>query len=122
MRFDVPSNWPVYDLTKDPKRCVRFDMNAVYLGTQGTEAGCPARLLGRADAVQIEPLAPAATAHLLPAAATLNAKGQTVEQQPGSSTTRSIVATFPKLAVVVTASYPQDPSVAQRVVDSVDAA
>jgi hypothetical protein len=119
--FDVPSAWPVYDLTKDPKRCVRFDVNAVYLGAQGSAPTCPARLLGRADAVQIEPVGPTAAGQLLPATSTSNARGQVLEEQPDSATTRSIVAAFPKLGVVVKASFPKDPSVAQRIIDSVDA-
>ncbi len=24
----VPASWPVYDLTKDPRRCVRYDVHA----------------------------------------------------------------------------------------------
>src|SRR5262249_32140398 len=35
LRFQVPQEWPVYDLGKDPTRCVRFDQHAVYLGHAG---------------------------------------------------------------------------------------
>ncbi|MDP9075237.1 MAG: hypothetical protein M3N98_13955 [Actinomycetota bacterium] len=124
-KLDVPSNWPVHDLSKDPKLCVRFDQSAVYLGRQGPEPKCPARLLGRTSAVQVQLLDPATVGQLVPAAAgagAANAKGQVHHDQPNSSTTRSIVAAFPKLGVLVTASYQQDPSVAQRIIDSVDAA
>jgi len=31
----VPATWPVYLLNKDPEQCVRYDVNAVYLGTPG---------------------------------------------------------------------------------------
>src|SRR6266496_6546462 len=31
----VPASWPVYDLTKNPRQCVRYDVHAVYLGTPG---------------------------------------------------------------------------------------
>src|SRR5262249_13049722 len=40
--FQVPSNWPVYDLAQDPTRCVRYDVHAVYLGHEGSTPNCPA--------------------------------------------------------------------------------
>ena len=53
--FDVPAAWPVYDLAADPSTCVRFDVNAVYLGHPGPNMACPAEVVGRADAVLVEP-------------------------------------------------------------------
>ena len=50
----VPASWPVYDLTKDPRRCVRYDVHAVYLGTPGPDQNCPANLVGRVETVSIE--------------------------------------------------------------------
>ena len=62
----VPASWPVYDLTKDPRRCVRFDVHAVYLGTPGPDQDqdCPANLVGRVDTISISsaPKAPEAPA------------------------------------------------------------
>src|SRR5216683_3136546 len=52
-QVSVPASWPVYDLTKDPHRCVRYDLNAVYLGTPGPDQNCPPNLVGRADTVSI---------------------------------------------------------------------
>ena len=49
----VPASWPVYSLSKDPTRCVRYDVNAVYLGTPGPNQKCPAHVVGRADTVRI---------------------------------------------------------------------
>lgn len=49
----VPATWPVYSLSKDPRRCVRYDVNAVYLGTPGPDPNCPAHLVGRADTISI---------------------------------------------------------------------
>src|SRR5450432_2734842 len=40
--ISVPAGWPVYDLTKDPRQCVRYDRHAVYLGTPGPDQDCPA--------------------------------------------------------------------------------
>jgi hypothetical protein len=50
-----PADWPVYDLTKDPTRCVRFDRAAVYLGHPGPNQDCPAQLIGRTTALLVEP-------------------------------------------------------------------
>ena len=36
-----------------PSQCVRYDVNAVYLGTPGPNPDCPAHLVGRADTVSI---------------------------------------------------------------------
>jgi len=56
----VPASWPVYDLTKNPRHCVRYDVNAVYLGTPGPDQDCPPNLVGRVDTVTIQaPAAPA---------------------------------------------------------------
>ena len=51
----VPSSWPVYDLARDPSRCVRLDVHAVYLGSPGADQQCPAHLVGRTEAVVISP-------------------------------------------------------------------
>ena len=50
-----PADWPVHDLAADPTTCVRFDVHAVYLGHPGADMDCPAGLVGRADAVLVEP-------------------------------------------------------------------
>lgn len=61
VRIRVPADWPIYDLSREPYRCVRFDRHAVYLGEQGPEARCPAHLVGRTEAVQIVPEAASAS-------------------------------------------------------------
>src|SRR5579859_16587 len=50
----VPANWPVYDLSQDPRRCVRYDVHAVYLGTPGPDQDCPPHATGRVDTLIIE--------------------------------------------------------------------
>ncbi len=64
--FDVPAAWPVYDLTAAPHRCARFDLHAVYRGHQAADAACPARALGKTEAVQIEANDSYAQARVLP--------------------------------------------------------
>ncbi|MGW4381913.1 glycoside hydrolase domain-containing protein [Kitasatospora sp. NPDC004531] len=52
----VPADWPVIDLAAKPDTCVRFDVNAVYLGTPGANQNCPVHLApGHADGLLIQP-------------------------------------------------------------------
>ncbi|WP_051696695.1 DUF1906 domain-containing protein, partial [Streptomyces sp. NRRL S-244] len=53
--FSVPRGWDVVDLAKDPTTCVRFDRHAVYLGAPGAQQNCPPRLIGRTEALVLEP-------------------------------------------------------------------
>jgi len=55
--FYVPTTWPVIDLAANPATCVRFDLNAIYLGTPGAAENCPARVTGVTEAVLVEPAA-----------------------------------------------------------------
>src|SRR6266568_178639 len=50
----VPANWPVYDLSRDPRQCLRYDVHAVYLGTPGPDQACPPHVTGRVDTLLIE--------------------------------------------------------------------
>jgi hypothetical protein len=51
----VPANWPVYDLTRNPRQCVRYDVHAVYLGSPrpDQDQDCPPDLVGRVDTISI---------------------------------------------------------------------
>ncbi len=120
--FEVPSAWPVIDLTANPRRCALFDVHAAYLGHQGAEAVCPAQAIGRTDAVQVEPFDTRSQPHLLPSAAVATIHGQRVVMQPDASATLSVVASFSRLGVTVTATYLGDPATANRIVDSVQSA
>ena len=51
--ISVPAAWPVYRLDNDPARCVRYDVNAVYLGNPGADQACPPNLIGRGATVSI---------------------------------------------------------------------
>jgi hypothetical protein len=120
--LEVPGGWPVIDLSRRPKQCVLFNVHAVYLGHQGADAMCPARALGRTDAVQIEPLDAQTRGQILasPANATINREQVAIE--PDESATRSVVASFVGLGVAVTATFATDSSIANRIVQSVHAA
>jgi hypothetical protein len=55
-RLSVPSGWPVYQLARRPRTCVRFDRHAVYLGMPGSAQTCPAHAVGRTGSVLISPV------------------------------------------------------------------
>jgi hypothetical protein len=119
VRFQVPSSWAVHDLATDAGQCVRFDRHAVYLGHTGARTNCPAGVLGRTEAVQIEPLDGQSRAHLLPDSQPQTIAGLAAEVQPFGQTTHSTVAVFDSLGVVVTVTWSQHPDVAQQILQSI---
>jgi Domain of unknown function (DUF1906) len=70
----VPRSWPVYDLAKNPRVCVRFNRHALYLGTPGAQQRCPAHAAGRTEAILIEP-AGASAARTTSGGSTLRLEG-----------------------------------------------
>src|SRR5215471_4255707 len=58
VRLRVPSSWPVIRFAADPSACPRLDIHAVYLGRPGPDPRCPAGLVGRSEAVLVEPMRP----------------------------------------------------------------
>lgn len=52
---DVPESWQVVDLNRQPRACVRVDRHVVYLGTPAADQACPARILGRTEALLLAP-------------------------------------------------------------------
>ena len=62
--FQVPRAWPVINLTEAPTTCVRFDEHAVYLGAPGSTQNCPAKVIGRTEALLIEPATLAAATQI----------------------------------------------------------
>lgn len=100
----VPAAWPVYQLSADPSRCVRFDRHAVYLGTPAASQSCPPHAAGRTEAILVSPLSVVRSARAevvsraaLPAAAI------------GPVT--SSAATIPALGVRVTVTWGAAPGV-----------
>ena len=88
----VPRSWPVFDLSRDPHTCVRFDRNAVYLGTPGPDQNCPANAVGRTEAILIEPLRATAA----------SANAEIATPSPGGTATTFVVASA---RVEVTATW-----------------
>ena len=116
----VPASWPVYDLTKNPRQCVRYDVNAVYLGTPGPDQDCPPNLVGRVDTVTIQ--APAA-----PAGAKSGNKGplQAGQKGPAPGTIvqdpdlHELALAMPDQAPSIGATYGTGPGAAEQMLASV---
>jgi hypothetical protein len=57
LEFNVPAAWPVITVSAGSDTCVRFDQHAVYLGTPGQNENCPTGLVGRTEALLVQPAA-----------------------------------------------------------------
>jgi len=115
LRFEVPDDWPVYDLAQEPTRCVRFDQHAVYLGHAGPDQDCPAQLIGRTDAIQIEPIDATSETTATRATTSSVVNELPVRQDPSSSVTRSLVVAFDSAGVVATITFSDDDALAQQI-------
>jgi hypothetical protein len=119
VQFQVPSDWPVYDLTADPSTCVRFDVHAVYLGHASADMQCPAGVVGRTEALQVEDTDP----NLAPSASGVAATSQSVnglnaQVSSGGATTAEIDVTFPTVGIVATITYGDTDALAQQILQS----
>ena len=105
VEFDVPGSWPVYDLAADPSTCVRFDVNAVYLGHPAPT--CTARRArrpgrrgaGRADGGDAR--APGAT----PASVGQSVNGLEAQVVDAGAVSSEVAAVFPTAGVSATLTY-----------------
>ena len=128
VQFDVPANWPVYDLAAAPSTCVRFDVHAVYLGHPGADQRYPAGLVGRSDAILVEPAdghAVQGTQGAQGAAAHVSSEvvhGLGVDVAAGSGVTREIDAAIPTLGVDATITYRDADATAKGILQSFRAA
>jgi hypothetical protein len=126
VQFDVPADWPVHDLAAEPSTCVRFDVHAVYLGHPGADMDCPAGLVGRADAVLVEPSeGERHRGSQRPdsddvAAAT--ATGLEVQVASDGAAVSEVAADVPSAGVSVTITYNESDATAQQILQSLRAA
>jgi hypothetical protein len=119
VEFQVPGDWPVYDLAADPATCVRFDVHAVYLGQPSTDMQCPAGILGRADAVLVEPAATkGANGAGSGQVATESVNGLTADVVSGADVTNQLDATFASAGVATTITYQDSDATAQQILSS----
>src|SRR5207248_378878 len=101
-----------------PDRCVRYDVNAVYLGTPGANQDCPAGLVGRADTISIgaptPPGAPIPSGGLTSPGGQASPRGlfQDAQQQEFS-------VDMPDTAPPITATYGTAPDLVEQLLASV---
>ncbi len=112
LRFAAPADWPVYDLAVDTTRCVRADEHAVYLGQQGPSPDCPARILGRTETVQVEPLDTHSQLDADRATQVATVNGLPARVDPDADTNRALTVVFPDQQLVVVITYRDDRSLA----------
>jgi Domain of unknown function (DUF1906) len=117
LEVSVPARWPVYWLNKDPNRCVRYDQNAVYVGTPGVNQDCPAGLIGRDDTISIA--GPAAGNAPLKAGRQALVEGKPVAAlTPGTivqdPSLHEFAVAMPAAAPSVDATYGTDPTLVER--------
>lgn len=123
VQFDVPADWPVYDLATDPTTCVRFDVHAVYLGQPGADMKCPAGVIGRANAVLVEPTggerhAGSQVSGNSPDVAATTASGLSVQVATNSAVASEVAADIPGAGVSVTLTYRDSDATAQQILRS----
>ena len=124
----VPATWPVYSLSKDSTQCVRYDVNAVYLGTPGPNPDCPAHVVGRADTVSIGGPAtpgqrPIPVRTELRAALGAKRAGPDLPAAPGTimqnTQLRELSVAMPDSAPAITATYGTSPDEIMQVLAGV---
>jgi hypothetical protein len=108
-RLTVPRNWPVYNLARHPHVCVRFNRHAVYLGRPSSDQDCPARAVGRTEAILAEPLAPTVNER---AAAIAAARPPNADADAPGGTAARLISRADGL--LIWATWRRDPSVIRR--------
>ncbi len=110
--IDVPRSWAVYDLDRDPSRCVRFDRHAVYLGRPGGDQNCPAHAVGRSEAILVQPLDAATAA--APGALTLGRRALAPRTLP-RSTPHEARLNLPGPGLSITATWRRSRPLVERI-------
>jgi Domain of unknown function (DUF1906) len=115
-KIEVPESWPVVDLSRNPSACVRFDVHAVYLGHPGSSQSCPAKVLGRTEALLVEPIDKASKARVRADTVWAPAGMAAVSGVP-SNTSHEITVGVSQAGVLVTGSYGTDRGTLEEVVE-----
>jgi hypothetical protein len=119
LKVTVPTDWPVHDIATEPTTCVRADEHAVYLGTQGPDAACPAQIVGRTETLQLEPLDAGAQIDAGRATQATTLNGLSARVDPDPDTNRALTVVFPDQGVVMIVTYLDSRALAQQILDSV---
>jgi hypothetical protein len=133
----VPASWQVFHLDSDPGQCVRYDINAVYLGSPGANQNCPSNLMGRAETISITPAGVSGSSSQASGGESAAAQGGLVQSPPPSEAGRAVSAkarSFSRMSqysqeselrgsvtgndLSVTATYGSDPAPVTRYLSS----
>jgi len=114
-KVEVPTSWPVVDLTRNPSACVRFDVHAVYLGHPGASQSCPARVVGRTEALLVEPIDKTSRARVRDDTIWA-AKGMAAVPSIPDPAGHEVTIGVTQAGVLVTGSYGDDRGTLQEVV------
>lgn len=117
LRLTVPAGWAVHDLDRDPRTCVRFDRPALYLGTPGADQRCPARAVGRTEALLIQPAASAKTPDRSGSGATVRklVPGRSTSVASGSAADQEEYFDLTGTGLVATAAYANRPALVEAI-------
>lgn len=120
--FEVPATWPKTDLSATPNACIRYDTNAVFLGQPGPTPQCPARILGRTETVQVEPLNATSQSDAAAATQAQTINGLRALVDPNSGTARAFTVVFPDQSLVAIVTFRDSPVLASQILQSFRAA
>jgi hypothetical protein len=115
-KVEVPTSWPVIDLTRNPSTCVRFNVHAVYLGHPGANQSCPARVLGRTEALLVEPM-DASSRGRVRADTTWAPRGMAAVPAIPANASHEVTVGVSQAGVLVTGSYGDDRGTLENVLD-----
>ncbi|MFD0686646.1 DUF1906 domain-containing protein [Actinomadura fibrosa] len=110
VRVPVPPGWEVHRLDRHPARCVRYDRHAVYLGRPGAQPDCPARVVGRTEALHVVPLGAGRTSRTAVQGDKL--AGLDVRPSTGQETT----VRLPEAGVTIIGVYGTDRALLERTI------
>ncbi len=97
--FEVPRSWPVIRLGGSGRTCVRFDVQAVYLGRPAADESCPSLLVGTTQALLIQP-----------------APGSSARSSVEDPVARKIAVSAPRISI--TATFDSDPGLVSQILSS----
>ncbi|MGC0382595.1 glycoside hydrolase domain-containing protein [Streptomyces sp. SAI-129] len=119
LSLQIPADWAVVDLAKDPHACVRMDQHTLYLGHPGAEQSCPTHVIAeKTEAIVLEPFTGAGSRFDVPQ----------VVVPAGSPAPRSLPATdsrearlaFEGAGVYATVSHGPSTALVEEVLSSVE--
>ncbi|GHG73625.1 hypothetical protein GCM10018779_49950 [Streptomyces griseocarneus] len=114
MKLQIPSDWKVVDLDKQPDTCVRLDQHTLYLGHPGADQKCPAhRVAPKTDSLVVEPVSGAAPRADIPTVKV--AAGTSVPDTLPSVESREVRVAFEGAGLYATAAYGGTTAAVQKI-------